>query len=369
MRSTINHMENSDSSKYRLTIRDQTYGIKELGYTKQMDHKYLKIGTERITGVIGFIGEALSSHYVPNIPFNKFKIDTRRVTITYSDLNGSKKTSLPFNYRDLTDTLRKNGRFNPHELNLSHYECFWMDFSTNVRQQFYLSDETSSGIVRDGTPQQQYGKSFPIKPAIDREGFIITTFSPQLTRKIQQTRIDLVETSDKIFEFEWLYKLKDLVNDVISLLDITLLQIYTKAQFDPLQSWKTFDRSKIGEKHNRRLMDKIKWVKLISGKSANLERELISIKILKEVRNHLNHFDPPTFAVTFEEAADWMNQVLDVVFALCKIRRAIGVELSSDLINLAIQKKVFFNPESDFSVRKPQNNMLSGYQTSIWPND
>ena len=360
-------MENSDNSKYRLTVRDQTYGIDETGYTKIQNHKYLKIYGERIKGAVAFVGEALASYYVKSIPIKKFKADNKLITVTYSDHNGLQKISTPFNYKILTESIRKTGFFDPDEYKLSRYECFWMDSTVNAKQQFYLSDETSQGFLRDGTPQQQYGKSFPIKPVIDREGFIITTFSPQLTKKIQQTRTELVETSDKIFEFEWLYKLKDLVNDAISLLDITLLQIYTKAQFDPLKSWKTFDTKVLGEKHSRRLLDKIKWVKQISGKSADIEGELSSIKNLKEIRNHLNHFDPPTFAVTLEEAAEWINQVLEVAFALCKIRKAIGVELSSDLINLALQRKVSFVPETDFVKRKPQDSLSSGYQTSLWP--
>jgi hypothetical protein len=360
-------MKDTNSAKFRLTIQEKTYGIHESGYSRAENHKYLEYENERTKGVIAFVGEILATHYVKNISINKFKCMNQLVTASYYDQNNVKQTSSAFNYKTLTESLRKSGKFNPKEFNLSRYECFWMDVTINAKQQFYSSDETSQGYVIDSTPQKQYGKSFPIRPAIDREGFIVTSFSPQLTKKIQQTRSTLVDTSDQIFEFDWLYKLKDLINDIISLLDITLLQIYTKAQFDPLKSWKNFDASVLGEKHNRRLLDKIKWVKQISGKSPDIEKELASIRNLKEIRNHLNHFDPPTFAVTLEEASEWINQVLEVAFALCKIRKAIGVELSSELINLLLQKKVKFSPEADFLTRKLQDKSKSGYRTSVWP--
>ena len=85
------------------------------------------------------------------------------------------------------------------------------------------------------------------------------------------------------------------------------------------------------------------------------------------MRNHLNHFDPPTLVISLEEASEWLNDVLYVGQILIKLREAIGVPFSLLLIELICQKEAKFNPEPAFANRLPIID--SGYKTSTWPDD
>jgi hypothetical protein len=58
---------------------------------------------------------------------------------------------------------------------------------------------------------------------------------------------------------EWFLDLRTLVSDTVSLVEITLNQLYLKAEYDPLPGWK-FDREKLGNRHGRRFKDKLAWV-------------------------------------------------------------------------------------------------------------
>lgn len=191
-------------------------------------------------------------------------------------------------------------------------KCLWLDESLDLSINYHIVDDSGNTVnVVDGIPQQQYGDKYPIKPRLDREGHIFTTFQPQLIRRIIANRQSLLEKSNLALMPSWILDLRELINDTISLLDITLIQLYTKAQFDPEPGW-IFEIEKLGQKNNRRLKDKLKWVRQISGKAFDIEDELKKLDELRKVRNHLNHFDPPTFAITLEEATDLINNVLYV---------------------------------------------------------
>ncbi|SOD90153.1 hypothetical protein [Spirosoma fluviale] len=348
-------------NKYRLRISDSSFGVGETGYIRNPQHKYLRFNGKRISGIVTNIGYALIKHYFKSInkSINNWRKDNKVYRISYEDGNGKEVVSNSFNYLIITQGLRENGAFVPEDYNLPRYECLWLDVSLNIRMESLLN-------VRDSTPQQQYGENFPIKPSLDREGYIITSFNPQLINRVISKRRYLVNTSNEIFEFEWLYDFKNLINDIISLLDITLLQVYTKAEFDPLPSWK-FNKAKLGVKNGRRLNDKLKWVYSITGNSINIEPEMASLESLRELRNHLNHFDPPTFAFTVEEASEWLNHVLNVAVILLKIRQALDVSISSSLISLLLQEYIEFVPEDAFKDRQPLDKNTSGYKTSVWP--
>jgi len=165
---------------------------------------------------------------------------------------------------------------------------------------------------------------------------------------------------------EWVFDLRTLISDVISLVEITLHQIYTKAEYDPLPGWK-FDKTKLGEKHGRRITDKLKWIGQITGKPLDDARdEVISLNNLRCIRNHMMHFDPPCLVVPLEEVGVWLNQVLDIAFLLQKIRSKLGVSISSELANFMLQKDVVFTPEPSFQARLPIDSIKTGYLSSYW---
>jgi len=99
----------------------------------------------------------------------------------------------------------------------------------------------------------------------------------------------------------------------------------------------------------------------------NATKEMKSFESLRKLRNHLMHFDPPSLVILLEEATEWLNQVLDIGFFLIKMREAIGIDLSVQLINYILQKEIVFNPEKRFSKRLPINSIKAGYLSSCWP--
>ena len=113
-------------------------------------------------------------------------------------------------------------------------------------------------------------------------------------------------------------------------------------------------------------MDKVKWIKQITGNQPNITNELDALKELKQIRNHLSHFDPPSFCATLEEVERWLNQVIEIGGFLFEIRKAGNVKMSQELMTLMVQPIVKFNPEPVFMNRVPQIPSFSGYQTANW---
>ncbi len=91
-------------------------------------------------------------------------------------------------------------------------------------------------------------------------------------------------------------------------------------------------------------MDKLKWVKIITNNHLNIEKEKSSLNKLKEIRNHLNHFDPPSFVATLNEICGWLNDIFDVVKIVMRIRLCAGETLNKELTELYLQPNIHFRP-------------------------
>lgn len=344
------------------------YSILNIDMPDSGNHYYCVPNNAR-TGVISLVSLEIMNYYFKNgsLDTKGIKTDKRKFTINDHNSDGEIiRKSISFNYSDIIQSIKENGFFSPSLFNLPQMECYWLDKSIDMSINFHRFDNEHRNalIMTDGTPQQQYGPSYPIKPLLDREGHIITSFQNQLMYRVIKQRSDLIKNSDKALTIEWILDLRSLVNDSISILDITLNQLYIKAQFDPQKLWK-FDKEILGEKHGRRIIDKLKWVRQISSSNLNIEKEMLGLDNLRKIRNHFNHFDPPSFAITIEEACLWLNQVIDIGYILFKIRKAINAPCSTLLINFLLQKEVKFVSESHFSDRLPLENR-SGYLSSTW---
>lgn len=361
-----------DDEKYIVKSGDQKIaGLREKNYVRTpAGHKYILFSDKPKKGIITEVGFTVISHFFSNNKSRKkWYKDIKHYNINWQDNTGNKKVSKPINYLIIAKSMREQGTFNPKDFNLPDLECYWLDKSVDVSINFHKFDVGSSETLTmaDGTPAQQFGDKYPIKPRLDREGHFFTTFQPQLLRRIISNRTLLIEKSDNALHYDWVLDLRTLVNDTISLLEITLNQIYIKAQFDPLPDW-TFDTEILGGKHGRRLIDKLKWVRQISGNNLNIESERNSLDRLRELRNHFNHFDPPSLVVTLEEATDWLNQIIDIGLILFKIRKTMNLQISTPLINFLLQKEATFNPEPAFTDRRPLNSQKNGYLSSTWNN-
>lgn len=361
------------NEKFILYRDDKPFvALRQDGYERNPNHKYVIYGEKPPTGFISKAAELITKAYFDPVlkqSIKKWKKDRTRYKITWTQQSGNAPmSSLDMNYLIIAEELRIFGNFDCDKFNVQPIGCLWLDTSLDMSQNFHFFDPGSENalFMNDGVPKQQYGDNYPIKPKLDREGHIFTTFQPALIKRIIRQRKSLIANSDKALFSDWILDLRSLINDSVSLVDINLNQLYNKAEYDPEAGW-AFEKEKLGVKNNRRIKDKLKWVRQISGKSFDIEQEFKRFNNLRKLRNHLNHFDPPTLVISLEEASEWLNDVLYVGQILIKLREAIGVPFSLLLIELICQKEAKFNPEPAFANRLPIID--SGYKTSTWPDD
>jgi hypothetical protein len=331
-------------------------------------HKYILFSDNIRKGANTDVASLLINHFFKNKQsLNKWRKDNRLYQVSWTDKNKQQQESIPFNYLQIARFIRENSSFSAEDFNLPDIECFWLDRSLNYKINFHLFDHTApNGIfLEDKVGQQQYGDNYPVIPKLNREGHSFTTLQPQLLNRIIQLRNDLVNNSGLALEDSWFFDLRTLISDTVSIVEITLNQIYIKAEYDPLPHWE-FDKQKLGEKHGRRFEDKLGWIYKISDQHLSAENHLAAVNNLRELRNHMMHFDPPSLVIPIEEATLWLNQVIDVGYLLIKIRKAIGAEVSLQLMNFILQKEVIFNPESRFAKRLPLEKGVGDYASSTW---
>jgi hypothetical protein len=278
------------------------------------------------------------------------------------------RISQPISYSIISQYLYKNYSFYPEDFNLGRFECFWLDYTIDIQIDFHKFDPGTTKAIEIVLPQRQmYGDKYPICLKINREGHLFSSMQRALIQRIISLRIRLVNQSDTALLSDWIFDLRSLIGDAISLVDITLHQFYNKAQYDPLPHW-NFDKDKVGEKFGRRFTDKLKWVGQITGSPLdNARDELLSFHVLREIRNHMMHFDPPSLVVPLEEAAIWLNKILDIAFLIKKIRDKIGVSNSTSILNFMLQKEVIFVPRPAFVQRLELDSKENGYLSSCWP--
>jgi hypothetical protein len=360
------------NEKFILYKEDKPFvaGIEE-GYQRNPNHKYAIYGDKPPIGFISQASEIITRNFFDgnlNQTLKEWRKDKKLYNINWPHFKtGEIIKSKGINYLTISEELRKYGKFDCEKFNLPPLGCLWLDTSLDMSINYHFFDPGSEIAMHmnDGTTKQQYGDNYPITPRLDREGHIFTTFQPTLLRRIIKLRNLLVNDSDKALFSDWVLDVRTIINDCISLIDINLNQLYTKAEYSPEPSW-TFDKEKLGEKNNRRLKDKLKWVRQISGNNLDIEVEMVRLNKLKSIRNHLNHFDPPTLVITIEEAVQWLNDILYIGQIIIKIRKAIGVPISLLVLEFICQKEVVFVPEPVFSKRLPLKPE-TGYYSSVWP--
>ncbi len=79
------------------------------------------------------------------------------------------------------------------------------------------------------------------------------------------------------------------------------------------------------------------------------------------------HFDPPSLVITIEEATLWLNQIVDLGKILVKFRRAIGQDISIDIINFLLQKEAVFVPHNNEKRQPIDLEKKEDYYSSTWP--
>jgi hypothetical protein len=340
----------------------------EFGINNSEGHKYIQTTGKPISGNSTEATLLIANQYLKKkLSAKQWRSEKRTFRINYEFPPGNKRVSKPINYLIISEYIREKKYFDIAAFELPEIECMWLDHATEMKLNFHMHDHTGTlGISSGDLQKHYYGESYPIKPHLKREGRLYTSFQPQLLRRIVNDRTNLIQNSDKALTDDWIFDLRNLISNTISLLDIAFMQLYIKAEYDPMPNW-VFNKEKLGERHGQRLNDKFKWVYKITGNTLDIEKEKESIENLRILRNHLMHFDPPSIVITMEEATIWLNQIVDIGKILIKMRKALNVEVSIGLINFLLQEEAIFVPFKT-GQREPLNpNRQEDYYSSTWP--
>lgn len=233
----------------------------------------------------------------------------------------------------IVEKIISERKFNPKEFSLPPLESAWLDG---------IDSYGTTAINSEWNVTLPYGENFPIKPHVKGTGLIYTTFQRFLQKDIIHKYKWLIENSDKCFNIngEWLNEFRLIINDCVSVIDITLHQLYYFAEYKGKNSWK-FNAQELSKQHGMRIEDKFKWINKITGQSLDdVITEKESFKKIKELRNHFNHFDPPCFAYSINDLVYWLNLIPDIGRLLWKIREKINEPITEEIISIITLSKV-----------------------------
>jgi hypothetical protein len=245
----------------------------------------------------------------------------------------------------------------------------WLDLSVAVAK------PDGPIVSTDGTKHlpftlPSFGKDFPVTPTIDREGAAFSSFHSHIQSNILRLHARVIDACDLAFNLDdmtWFHDLRMLVNECVTAVDMTLHQLYIKAEFGPRPEGWRFDRAKLGPSHGVRLKDKLKWIGQITGRPLDDARdEVASLTVIKGIRNHWNHFDPPCLAFTMEDVVFWLKRVPDIGRLLWKMRQKMGLPLSGEIVEIIMLPLAVFIAKDPSAPRVPQGDDV-GYRSSCWP--
>lgn len=271
------------------------------------------------------------------------------------------RTSQVLHLHDFDNHLSQAATFDFESMGLFDPMCRWLDSHLKISPRF-LAAANGENHALTFYVESNLGPRFPITAAVDREGMVVTSFQLSLISRIAELREWLVEHSQQPDSDEWFLALRNVISECISLLDNTVHQIYLKAQFDPEPGWR-FDTDALGVRHGRKLTDKIGWVHGITGRHLDAHDELRDMNTIRVLRNHLQHFDPPNFACTWEEVAEWLNAIVGVAGLAWRIRDRVGALPCVPLIRLLLQRQVAFVPPNP-TRRRVRRSPLVGYPST-----
>ncbi len=271
-----------------------------------------------------------------------------------------------FRFDDLVKHISTKRIFEPQAFNLPIQQSLWLDASPSISLEGPVNvSDSKEPLCFLPLP---LGGSFPLRPSIDRAGIAFGTCQIVIQNNIFILFKKLIENSDQALALgtmEWFNDLRMLINDCISLVDITLHQFYYKAQYDPKPTWR-FDIDKLNKRDSMRINNKFQWICAITGKKLDdVSEERQTFNLLKTIRNHMSHFDPPCFAFLLQEVVRWLNGVSDIGRLLWKIRQRLEEPLNQGIIRMITLPVVEFVPKF------PEDPITSkttkvGWRSSLW---
>lgn len=246
-------------------------------------------------------------------------------------------------------------------------ECPWLDGLSAIAKPDAPIATLTGDFYAPFELKLPLGDAFPLRPCIDREGVAYASLQAPLLQNILRLYRRVVTDSHGAvaLDGEWLNDLRMLLNDCVSIVDVTLHQLYFAAQFRGGELGFHFDAAALGPRHGVRLKDKLHWVTKITGRTLEAHTEVASFKVLKDLRNHLTHFDPPCLAYTVEDVVGWLNRVPAVGRLLWRIRDRAGAQLNPALIECVLLPPVEFCPRHPG--RRVRQGPGIGYDSVTWP--
>lgn len=322
--------------------------------TVESNHKYLKYSKSGANSQVAVLLTRELLRFYTGHDLSKSKWDK------YANIRVGEKE---LRFRGIEKFLSSTGTFEYSRFGLSEPCTPWLDLDVS----FALSNYTGLAMsLNEGSPG-----NLPIAVKLDREGRAWTTLQREFQRRIIRQQKNLVESSHNILETEYLLDVRSFICDCLSLIDITLHQIYIKAEFAPNPGW-SFDRKRLESACPRiggRLKDKLKWVSIIAGKATDFSPdEIRAFDEVRQLRNHFMHWDPPNLCYTSDDLCRWLNNFSKLGAIIYKIRRAIGGTPTVPIIEMMLTPNVVVN-------RHPNENHLErpalapgvGYSSCIWP--
>jgi hypothetical protein len=292
----------------------------------------------------------------------------RRFEIDFRSGTGPWRKSRAISLQSIADHLRVHRSFDSDAFDLPPLKCNWLDDTLGFSKKAPIPRSDGSEFAAFTVPTN-FGEAFPVAPCIDREGVMWTSFQGEMLRNLVRLHRKQVEDSSgtAMFGGPWLNNLRMLLNESVSLVDITLHQLYFMAKYRGAERGWRYDETELGGRCGMRLSDKISWIGKITGRPLDDARdEWAGFVQLKAVRNHFSHFDPPCVAYTVEDICTWLNLISTVAALLWKIRAKLHAQLSRQLIEVLLLPRVEFVPLDPSAPRVPQPRDC-GYGSVVWP--
>lgn len=288
------------------------------------------------------------NYYYTEAPINssnRWK-DKGAFTRKYKFTNGQEIiTSKPIEFSIVNNELASTNSFDPLKFDLFPLECIWLDNSLTITKSINAGNDP---FIQIGT-EHIYGTKNPVTIRLDTNGIAATSFMNHLFRYVIEQRRVLISNSDELLSLHWHLKLRNLICDAVSLVDMTLNRLHYEAENNPKHWWKV--SAGIGSRNGVRLLDKIQWVHKCTGATLpNITEEKAALTRLKELRNQLMHFEPPYFILLFENLAIYLNDIIKLGCFIYKIRKTIGVEISQCLVEFMLQKEVKFIEKKEVKI-------------------
>ncbi|EPZ52082.1 hypothetical protein M902_2346 [Bacteriovorax sp. BAL6_X] len=281
-------------------------------------------------------------------------------SFTWQGKNGTQSGQVE--YRFLLNHLHSRRSLDNKKFNFPHGTNY---IDTGVEMSMPQPINASDGSVKIGLPLSELGKTFPISPVLNREGLASSNLVNTVCKNIVFLYKQLAVNSHDAVKInsQWFLNFRMLINELVSVVDMTLNKMYLLAEYGQVPNWK-FDKSVLGERHGRRFDDKLKWVYQITGVHLpQFKNELDSLKIVKGLRNHLSHFDPPCLSISVEELVKYANYTRDIGLVMWNLRRISNFKLSEPLIEMILLQNYDFN--SPYA--RPIDSNPDCYDTSKWP--